>query len=110
MEIRRIAEADLEAYRHVMSQSFRRGVPNDTTAEKLAEHTRIGGYENGRLICCMTIIDFEMIFGARRLACGGIAGVGTDPAFRGRGHAGALLRRSLEVMRERRQVLSSLWP
>src|SRR5687767_12432736 len=110
MEIRPITAEYLEAYRHIVSHSFERGQGCGITAEQLGEQERLGAFEDGRLHASLRILDFNMFFGEDRRPCGGIAGVACEPAARGRGYAGALIRRSLELMRERGQYLSSLWP
>ncbi len=112
MEIRPIPPEDLPAYQHIASLAFERGVPAEIEPERFnhpARH-RIGVYDAGGLQACLTVLDFQMLFGHHRRPCGGIAGVQSHPAARGRGYAGALLRRSLEMMRESGQYLSSLWP
>ena len=110
MEIKPITAEHLDAYRHIVSHSFERGMGSEITAEKLVEHERLGVFEDGRLHASLRILDFQMFFGEERRPCGGIAGVACEPAARGRGYAGALMNRSLELMRERGQYLSSLWP
>ncbi len=110
MEIRAITVDDIPRYAHIMSHSFARGVPREITPENLASHTRIWAYESGRLQAALTLIDYEMFFGAERRLCGGIAGVACEPAARGRGYARALVMRILETMRERGQYLSLLSP
>src|SRR2546421_6453380 len=110
MEIRVITAEHLEEYRHIVSHSFERGMACEMTAEELEGTERFGVFEGGRLQASMRILPFEMFFGEERRPCGGIAGVACEPAARGRGYAGALLDRSLELMRERGQYLSSLWP
>lgn len=112
MEIRPITADDYEAHRHIVSLAFARGKTPEFTPDiyEQADRTRIGVYEGGRLQAALGIVDFEFLFGADRRPCGGIFGVAAEPAMRGRGFAGALLQRSLELMRERGQFLSSLWP
>lgn len=112
MNIHPIAPDDIPDYQRIVSQSFQRGRPATFGADILeqTDRARLGVYEDGRLQATLGILDFEMFFGADRRPCGGIFGVTCDPAMRGRGYAGALLRRALERMRERGQYLSSLWP
>ena len=110
MEIKRITGEYLEQYRHIISHSFERGMGCALTAEQLAETERFGVFEAGQLHASLRILDFQMFFGEERRPCGGIAGVACEPAARGRGYAGALLKHALGVMRERGQYLSSLWP
>jgi predicted acetyltransferase len=112
LEIRPITAEDYEAHRHIISLAFYRGKMPEFTTEiyEQPDRTRIGVFENGRVQAALGILDFEFYFGEDRRPCGGIFGVASDPAMRGRGFAGALLTRSLEIMRDRGQYLSSLWP
>ena len=50
--------------------------------------------EEGRPVASVTAHGFAMRWGTSSFPCGGIANVVTDPAFRGRGHARALLGRA----------------
>lgn len=112
MEIRTITPDDIPAYQHIVSLAFRRGEQATFTAELLEadDRRRFGVYENGRLQAALGVLDYQMFFGEARRPCGGIFGVASDPATRGRGYAAALIRHSLEDMHERGQYLSSLWP
>jgi predicted acetyltransferase len=110
VEIKIVTGEHLEAYRHIVSHSFERGRACEISAEDLEARERFGVFEGGRLQASLRILDFQMFFGRERRPCGGIAGVACEPAARGRGYAGALLVHSLEVMKERGQYLSSLWP
>lgn len=112
MEIRPITAADYEEHRHIVSLAFARGKTPEFTPEvyEQTDRTRIGVYENGRVQAALGILDYRFFFGDDRRPCGGIFGVASDPAMRGRGYAGALVKRSLEMMRENGQYLSALWP
>lgn len=110
MEIRAIDPESVEDFRRIISQSFGRGTPCTAEPDSLPARGRIGAYEGGRLKAVLRVLDFQMLFGEDRRPCGGIASVAVDPAARGCGYAGALLDRSLEMMRDSGQYLSSLWP
>jgi predicted acetyltransferase len=112
LEIRPITAANYEAHKHIVSLAFARGKTPEFTPDvyEQTDRTRIGVYENGRLQAALGILDYQFFFGDDRRPCGGIFGVASDPAMRGRGYAGALIKRSLEIMREKGQYLSSLWP
>jgi len=112
VEIRPLIADDFEAHRHIVSLAFARGKTPEFTQDvyEQPDRTRLGAFENGRLQATLGILDFEFVFGEDRRPCGGIFGVASDPAMRGRGFAGALVKRSLESMRERGLYLSSLWP
>jgi predicted acetyltransferase len=112
MEIRPLTLDDLPAAKHILSHAFGHGTPTEIEPERWINpvRTRLGAFENGKLQAVYAIITYEMFFGQSKHPCGGIAGVASDPAARGRGYAGALIDRSLEVMREKGQFLSLLWP
>jgi predicted acetyltransferase len=112
LEIRNVTPDDKKALEQIFSHSFQRGETTEIEPDRLADLStrRIGVFAGGRLQATLSVIDFRMLFENEPRPCGGIAGVATDPSARGRGYAGALLRRSLEIMRESGQYLSSLWP
>ena len=112
MEIRKLTAEDYEAHQHIASLAFGRGAPPTFTTEiyDQPDRQRIGIYENGRLQASLGILDFEFYFGKDRRPCGGIFGVASDPAMRGKGFAGTLVKHSLGIMRDKGQFLSSLWP
>ncbi len=112
LEFRPITADDIEQWQRIASFSYERGAPVTVTPEHFGQpdRYRIGAYDGGKLRACLGINDYQMFFGRDRRPCGGVAGVMSEPASRGRGYAGGLMRRSLEVMREDGKYLSSLWP
>jgi predicted acetyltransferase len=65
---------------------------------------------SGRLVAKASLLDHEQWWGGRRLRSGGVAGVAVHPDARGGGAASRLVRHLVDVMLERGQVVSSLWP
>ncbi|MEP6756763.1 MAG: GNAT family N-acetyltransferase [Chthonomonadales bacterium] len=112
MNIRTLTAEDLERASFLASHAFRRGGETIIPMERWMspDRTRIGIDHDGELAACFSIQDFTLIFGEELYPCGGICGVMTDPGARGRGYADALIRRGLEIMREKGQYLSNLWP
>ncbi len=112
MEIRSLTEEDLPALAHIAARSFDRGRVPTIGAEVLDDstRTRLGAFENGRLEAQLSINHYSLFFGKDVRPCGGIAGVMCEPAYRGRGYAGALIKRSLEAMKDAGLYLSCLWP
>jgi predicted acetyltransferase len=112
LEVHLLSAEDQPAYQHIASHSFARGEPIEFGPDEFLppDRVRLGVFEYGRLQAQYTILEFELFFGADKRSCGGIASVACEPSARGRGYAGALIDRSLEVMRERGQFLSILWP
>lgn len=71
---------------------------------------RLGAFDGDRLVGHLAAWDMGQWFGGRRVPMGGVAGVGVLPEQRGRRVASALLERSLALMRERGDAISSLYP
>ena len=116
MEIRILAENEIEPTMRMWGQAFHHGARNPERWEKWRTNTYPGSYccgvfdENG-LQCVLLVNDFRVHFGADTVYdMGGIGGVATLPAARGKGYAGKLLSFTLEQMREHKQPLSSLFP
>lgn len=112
MEVRILTAEDLEHASYLLSLAFSRGVEINIPTERWMNpnRARLGISEEGRLRSVLSIFDYELIFGDTRISGGGIAGVAVEPAYRGRGHAGKLLRAALEKMNDSGQSLSILWP
>lgn len=110
MEIRTLTPEDLPAFRDIHTHSFGNGEPSTYSEEDMNRENAIGVFEGGRLRAVLGILDFQMFFGSDRRPCGGVTSVACDPAERGKGYAGALVKRGLEQQREKGQYLSSLWP
>ena len=64
----------------------------------------------GRLVARAVLLDLEHWWGGRRVRAGGVAGVAVHPDARGTGTASALLRTLADVMDERGQGVSTLYP
>jgi predicted acetyltransferase len=110
LEIRTLTPEDLPAFRDIHTHSFGNGEPSTYSEEDMNRESAIGVFESGRLRAVLGILDFEMFFGSDRRPCGGVTSVACDPAERGKGYAGAMVKRGLELQREKGQYLSSLWP
>jgi predicted acetyltransferase len=114
LDIRPVEESEIEQAEFVRAYSF-----NDTDRFDLSravERSRLfypsdwslGAFENGELTAFLRMIPFAMRINGRALSFGGVGPVVSLPQHRRKGHVGALLRRSLEVMRERGQVIAGL--
>lgn len=66
--------------------------------------------EDGEPRATATVLPLEVFVGGRPVPMGGVAAVTAHPAYRRRGHAGALMRAALRGMREKGTHLSMLWP
>lgn len=69
----------------------------------------LAAFEDGRLVSCLGIAPFAMAANGGDLPFGGISSVACLPEERRKGYVGKLLRRALELMRERGQLLSGLY-
>lgn len=113
MEIRKIQEADREESYYLNAQAFLNGL-KDTSRYK--DPTRMGDVsygvwdENG-LQAKVAVIDFKVHLGPDVVVpMGGIAGVVSLPASRGKGYAGACMKYTLRQMKENGYLISGLYP
>jgi predicted acetyltransferase len=97
------AQAFASPFRHDMAGSLQRA----REASKPEWH--LGVFEAGEMTSMMCIIPNEMYINGAALSFGTVSPVASSPLHRRKGHAGAMLRRSLAVMRERSQVISGLY-
>ncbi len=112
MEVRILSVDDLDHAAYLLSLAFSRGTEVKISEDRWLNPSRkrLGISEDDRLRSVLTIIEYDLIFGETIIHGGGIAGVAVEPAYRGRGHAGKLLRKCLEVMNDSGQSISILWP
>lgn len=66
--------------------------------------------EDGEPRATATVLPLEVFVDGESRQMGGVAAVTAHPAYRRRGHAGALMREILGYLRERGVHLSMLWP
>jgi predicted acetyltransferase len=110
VQVRRLRDSDLERAWELDRECFqapeeRRDEFLRTPPEELA-----GAFEGARLVALGRAIPLGQFFGGRRVAMGGVSSMATAPDRRGRGLAGRILRECLEIMRERGDALSALYP
>lgn len=65
--------------------------------------------EKDRIVSLVRVFPMELVLGPARVRVGGIGGVATAPAWRGKGCMEQLMRRALEVMRAEAFPISILW-
>lgn len=115
-EIRLLEPGDAPVHRRLMAHAFDRGRVVRPADEDEAAASYIANKwglfdENGALQAALTIRPFEVHWGPSTvLALGGLAGVATWAHARGQGHGDALLKKSLEAMRDAGQTISALYP
>lgn len=74
------------------------------------ENARLLFDENGKLASTVFIIPRKMYYEGKILELGGIGGVATAPAFRGKGYANFLMQDAIFNMKKRKFDLSILYP
>ncbi len=115
LEIRNLNVEEIATAELLTAQAF--GSERRHNIEEAAERSRLlfppewylGAFEDGELTSVMRVIPEEMYLNGGRLGFGAVSPVANSPLHRRKGHSGAMLRRSLEQMRERGQVLSGLY-
>ncbi|HSV75371.1 MAG TPA: GNAT family N-acetyltransferase [Chthonomonadales bacterium] len=112
MEIRQVHETEMDHVLRLLSQAFMQGSRDDAfLREPSPPIVAQGAWENGTLHAQVAVLAWKVRLGPEVvLPMGGVAGVACLPASRGKGYAGALLRRALERMREDGQPVSALFP
>lgn len=113
IEIRTAREDDREVLHDMSQQAFmHRSSAFDADADRLAVSLdrRLVAEVDGTIGGKLSVWELGQWFGFRRVPMGGIAGVAVKPEFRGRKIATELLRVAVRDMRDRGEVLSSLFP
>jgi predicted acetyltransferase len=76
-----------------------------------ADPARLHGlFDGGRLVALTGVLPFGQFFGGRAVPMGGLASVAVAPDRRGRGLARRVIAAALASMRERGEVISTLYP
>ena len=71
---------------------------------------RLAARVDGRLVGQLGVWPFRQVFGGREVPMGGVGGVAIAADQRGRGVGSRLLAAAIELMRERGDVISTLYP
>ncbi len=67
-------------------------------------------YDKGTPVAALSTVGFGQFYGGVPVAMGGVFGVAVEPAYRGHGLARELILTALGQMRQRGDVISSLYP
>jgi predicted acetyltransferase len=113
IDVRTARDADREAMHQLGQQSFSaRPAPYDEAADRAAVplERRLVATDDEKVVGKLAVWELGQWFGGRRVPMAGVGGVGVEPAYRGRGVATALLGAALPAMRERGEVISTLYP
>lgn len=110
-EIRELTDDDVDAAWELSAQAFDLGQDRRERFDDMFRPDRaIGLFEDGRMVGKVVTHDVGQWFGGRAVSMGGVAGVTVAPERRGAGITTRLLQVELERMRERGEVISSLYP
>ena len=113
MDIREITEADFDSAFYLSSQAFAEGTRDDSRMRDPNRGARHGWgvWDEDGLQSSAYALYLENYMGERSIvSLGGVAGVTCHAAKRGRGYANACLLHLLGTMRDKGQVVSTLFP
>jgi predicted acetyltransferase len=113
VEVRTAEESDREPMHQLGQHGFAvRATAYDEEVDRTGAplDRRLVAVDGGRIVGKLAVWELGQWFGGSRVPMGGVAGVAVEAAHRGRGVASALLRAALAAMRERGEVLSTLYP
>lgn len=114
-EIRNLTLDDLDEAARLDAHAFGMELRHDVTP--MLEHWKarfetdsyLGVFDDGEMTSMMRTIPVEMYLNGGLLGLGAVSPVANSPLHRRKGHTGAMLRRSLEQMRDAGQPLSGLY-
>ena len=111
MEIRALRESDLEQAWALDQDAFHVPAERKPHFLEFTEPSRwIGAFDAGRLIAATGAHAFGQFFGKRSVPMAGVHSVSVAPERRGQGLAREVMTPLLHAMRERGEVISSLFP
>jgi predicted acetyltransferase len=111
MEIRALRPSELEQAWELDRDAFHVPEHRRKLFESRFDPARwIGAVENGRVCALANTYGMAQYFGGRAVPMGGLASVSVAPDRRGEGLAKQVCSASLRAMRERGEVISSLYP
>lgn len=111
MELRTLRDEDLEQAWELDADSFHEPEERKQRFLRWSEPARlIGLFDDGRLVALTAAHPFGQFFGGRSVPMGGLASVSVAPDRRGDGCARRVITGALEAMRERGEVISTLFP
>lgn len=113
IEVRTARDDEREALHRLSQRAFlARSSPYDEDQDRVGIplDRRLVAVDGGRVVGKLAVWELGQWFGGRRVPMGGVAGVAVEPTARGKGVGSALLRAMLPAMRERGEVIASLYP
>lgn len=110
-ELRPIHPEERDLVAELYNNAYRIGMPTARGwVHDLPVDQTLAMVEPGRVASIVRMLPYRIWIGGRELAMGGIGGVATWADCQGKGYAGTLMRQSLQIMRERGDRVSSLYP
>jgi predicted acetyltransferase len=110
VEIRSLREDELEQAWELDRYAFNSPAAHRDLFLRWDPSRLVGAFEGGRLVALTGGLGFGQFFGGRSVPMGGLSSVSVAPDRRGRGLARQVIREVLRAMRERGEVISSLYP
>jgi predicted acetyltransferase len=111
MEIRALRQSEREQAWELDRDAFHIPDPRRELFERTFDPARmVGAVDGGRLCAMAGTYGMAQYFGGRAVPMGGLASVAVVPDRRGEGLAQQVCAASLRAMRERGEVISSLYP
>ncbi|WP_408010855.1 enhanced intracellular survival protein Eis [Pseudalkalibacillus sp. A8] len=113
MELRTVTEKEFDDFLAMGEFAFQYEL-SDEDKRKRREMSDLENcwalFDEGKMASKLLIHPMEIWLGGKVMAMGGIAGVASWPEYRRKGHIKALMKKSLEVMRDNGQSVSMLHP
>jgi predicted acetyltransferase len=110
VEIRSLRDGELEQAWELDRYAFNAPAEHRERFLRWDPARLVGAFDGGRLVAMTGVLGFGQFFGGRSVPMGGLSSVAVAPDRRGRGLAKEVIRAALHAMRERGEVISSLYP
>ncbi|MBT2694721.1 GNAT family N-acetyltransferase [Bacillus sp. ISL-55] len=113
MDIKVLSEEHYLDSMNLSMYAFQYKVPDSDIPkrlETLKKHRLLGIFEGEELASKLHILSLKVKLGQQDWKMGGIAGVATYPEHRRKGHVNALMKKALEDMNEKEDIVSFLHP
>ncbi len=110
MEIRALVQDDLEQAWALDREAFNSPLERKEHFLRWEPARLIGAFDGGRLVATSGAFGFAQFFGGRSVPMGGLSSVAVATDRRGEGLAARVVVPCLRAMRERGEVISSLYP
>ncbi|NYH89530.1 GNAT family N-acetyltransferase [Actinopolymorpha rutila] len=113
LQVRTARDNDRQALHDLSQLAFAaRSAPYDEASDRSATplDRRLLATEGARIVGRLAVWELGQWFGGRRVPMGGVSGVAVAPDARGRGVASTLVHEAIRTMRDRGEVVSSLYP